>query len=57
MSITNAVGFRYKLTMGTYFAKGDDKASLADEKFIVPDSKTGTPGINFKLLGFGVSMV
>jgi len=39
------------------FAKSDFCASLKLGKFIVPDSKTGSPGRNFKLSGLGVSCV
>ena len=41
----------------TYFASGEQNADCPLGKSFVPDSKTVTPGINFKQLGFGVSCV
>lgn len=40
-----------------YLAIGEPCAALTVGKSIVPDSKTLRPGMNFRLLGFGVSWV
>ena len=36
-------------------ARGEPLAESGLGKSIVPDSRTGTPGMNLRLLGFGVS--
>lgn len=38
-------------------AKEEHSAELGEGKSSVPDPRTGLPGRNFKLLGFGVSCV
>lgn len=40
-----------------YLAKAERCASRGLSKFIVPDSRTGQPGKNLRLFGFGVSCV
>ena len=42
-------------TLKSCLASGEPRVEVADGKSIVPDSRTGTPGINFRLLGLGVS--
>lgn len=36
-------------------ARGEPRADMGLGKSSVPDSSTGTPGMNLRLLGFGVS--
>ena len=43
--------------MRTYFARGEVFATFMFGKSAVPDSKTGVPGMNLRLFGFGVSWV
>ena len=46
-----------KLKIIIYLARGEQNAAAGVGKSMVLVSRTGFPGINFKLLGFGVSCV
>lgn len=46
-----------KWKMVIYLARGERNAAAGVGKSMVLVSRTGFPGINFKLLGFGVSCV
>ena len=42
-------------TLNNCRASGEPRAEMGEGKSTVPDSNTGTPGMNLRLLGLGVS--